>query len=144
MRKAYPRRAQDSVWTGLAGVVLLFSMVAGGLRVYGVMVSRQVFLDGGLTRAGLNLLVGLGVFQALISLVGLAGMRTGTVTGKILPWVAVILNILAYWIERLGLWAKDQRGGNVVFMIGAHLLWVALMVAFTIKPTMKEEHGQGN
>lgn len=144
MRKSYPRRPQDSVWAGLAGVVLLFSMAAGVLRVYGTMVNWQVFLDGGLTQASLNLLVGLGTFQALISLMGLAGMRMSTAAGKLLPWAAVILNILAYWIERLGLWAKEQRGGNILFMIGAHLLWVALMVAFTIKPTVKEEHGQGD
>ena len=135
---------RGSVWAGLAVVALLFMTATGALRAYGALANRQALLDGGLTSAQLNYLVVYGTLQAAISMVGLIGMRAKTLLGFTLPWTAVVLNIVGYWAERLLLWAPDQRGGNFVFMIIWHGLWLVLMVAFTIKPTIKETDGTRN
>lgn len=135
---------RGSVWAGLAVVALLFMTATGALRAYGALANRQALLDGGLTSAQLNYLVVYGTLQAAISMVGLIGMRAKTLLGFALPWTAVALNIVGYWAERLLLWAPDQRGGNFVFMIIWHGLWLVLMVAFTIKPTIKETDGTRN
>ena len=137
-------KRQDSVWAGLAAVALLAMVFVGALRVYGATANRQALLDSGLTSAQLNYLVVYGVLQAVISLAGLFGMRLTLPLGFTLPWAAVILNIMGYWAERLLLWAPDQRGGNLVFMIIWHGFWILLMVAFTIKPMTKETDGTGN
>lgn len=137
-------KRKDSVWAGLAAVALLGMVFVGALRVYGATANRQALLDSGLTSAKLNYLVVYGILQAVISLTGLLGMRLTLPLGFILPWAAVILNMMGYWAERLLLWAPDQRGGNLVFMIIWHGFWVLLMVAFTIKPKTKETDGTGN
>jgi hypothetical protein len=144
MFKEREKLKQDSVWAGLVAMALLVMAVAGVLRAFGAVANRQALLDGGLSNWQLYYLLIFGVLQALISLVGLFGMRPKPPLGFILPWAAVIVNIVGYWAERLLLWAPDQRGGNIVFMIIWHGLWVGLMVAFTIKPTLKETDGPRN
>ena len=46
-----------------------------------------------------------------------------------LPWAGVIVNIAAYWSERLFLWAPAQRNVNTLWMIGVHLVWLLLAAA---------------
>jgi len=138
------KKQQDSVWAGLAEIALLVMAIAGALRVYGALANRQALLDGGLTNSQLNYLVIYGILQALISLAGLIGMRLKPPLGFAFPWAAVAVNIAAYWVERLLVWAPDQRGGNIVFMILWHGLWLALMAAFTVKPHIKETDGTRN
>lgn len=133
--------SHDSFWAALVAFSLLVMIITGALRVFGAIANRQAMLDSGLTSAQLNYLVVYGIIQIVVSLTGLLGMRAAMPLGRALPWFAVILNIMGYWAERLLLWAADQRGGNTIFMIVWHGLWVALMVAFTIKPTIKETDG---
>ncbi|HPR35745.1 MAG TPA: hypothetical protein PKY64_08740 [Anaerolineaceae bacterium] len=45
-----------------------------------------------------------------------------------LPWAGVLINIIAYWLERLLLWAPSQRGTNTIWMIGVHAAWILLVV----------------
>jgi hypothetical protein len=144
MDKAHQKPKQDSWWAGLAAVALLAVSVSGVLRAYGAVANRQALLDSGLTNTQLRYLVVYGGFQAVTSLVGFLGMYRRPPQLFALPWAAVILNIAGYWAERLLLWSPDQRGGNIVFMLIWHGLWLALMAAFTIKPTTKETDGTGN
>lgn len=139
-----PKQNQDSVWAGLAEIALFVMTIVGALRVYGAITNRLALLDGGLTSAQLNYLVVYGILQAIISLAGLFGMRLAAPQGFAIPWVAVALNIAGYWLERLLVWAPDQRSGNVLFMLLWHGLWLALMAAFTVKPTIKETDGTRN
>ena len=43
-----------------------------------------------------------------------------------LPWAGVLMNIAAYWLERLLLWAPEQRGTNALWSIGVHATWLLL------------------
>ena len=43
-----------------------------------------------------------------------------------LPWAGVLINIIAYWLERLLLWAPAQRDTNALWVIGLHLAWLLL------------------
>jgi len=43
-----------------------------------------------------------------------------------LPWAGVLMNIFAYWLERLFLWAPTQRGTNALWVIGLHFAWLLL------------------
>jgi len=36
------------------------------------------------------------------------------------------MNIIAYWLERLLLWAPTQRGTNAPWVIGLHVAWLLL------------------
>lgn len=45
-----------------------------------------------------------------------------------LPWAGVLMNIIAYWLERLLLWAPSQRDTNTLWMVGVHGAWLLLVV----------------
>ena len=45
-----------------------------------------------------------------------------------LHWAGVLMNIFAYWLERLLLWAPTQRGTNAPWVIGLHVAWLLLVV----------------
>jgi len=43
-----------------------------------------------------------------------------------LPWAGVLINIIAYWLERHLLWAPSQRGTNALWAMGVHFAWLLL------------------
>jgi hypothetical protein len=43
-----------------------------------------------------------------------------------LPWTGVVLNITAYWLERLFLWGPAQRDTNTIWVVGMHAAWLLL------------------
>jgi hypothetical protein len=62
-----------------------------------------------------------------------------------MAWVALFVAVAGYWVERLLLWAPDQRGGNVVFMVSFHALCLAALGGYTYLESKKRgEDGSRN
>ena len=38
----------------------------------------------------------------------------------------LLINIIAYWLERFFLWSPPQRGTNALWVLGVHLAWLLL------------------
>jgi hypothetical protein len=62
-----------------------------------------------------------------------------------MAWVALIVTVSGYWLERLLLWAPEQRGGNVLFMAVFHTLCLAALGGYTYRESkMRGEYGSGD
>ncbi|NLC28902.1 MAG: hypothetical protein GX773_00445 [Chloroflexi bacterium] len=53
-------------------------------------------------------------------------------------WVTALLTIASIWVERLFLWVPDQRATNPTFTIVLHLVWLLLIIFYTITERRKE------
>ena len=115
---------------GIFEKLLRFSFLVAGaggfLRLYGTIqqypdilnFSQHAWLPIYLAAAG--------------SLMGLLNLAIWIMLGRNykaaawLPWAGVLMNIAAYWLERLLLWAPEQRGTNALWSIGVHATWLLL------------------
>lgn len=106
----------------------LLAGLAGFLRLYGAIsqhpdilsFSRQAWLPVYLVAAGgLMGLLNLSIWFLL---------KQKPSVPAWLPWAGVLMNIIAYWLERLLLWAPSQRGTNALWVIGLHFAWLLLVL----------------
>jgi hypothetical protein len=104
----------------------LLAGLAGFLRFYGAITqqpdilsfSGKAWLPAYLIAAG-----GLiGLFNLIIWLV----LKRKPAPSAWLPWAGVLINIAAYWLERLLLWAPTQRDTNAPWVIGLYFAWLLL------------------
>lgn len=115
---------------GFFGKLLRFSFLLAGLsgflRLYGAIrqqpdiltFSQKAWLPTYLMLAG-----GLmGVVNIAIWFV----LKRKFTSAVWLPWAGILMNITAYWAERLLLWAPTQRGTNVLWVIAVHVAWLLL------------------
>lgn len=135
---------------GFFGRLLRFSFLlaglAGFLRFYGAITqqpdilnfSDEVWLPAYLMAAGSLM----GLLNIIIWLL----LKRPPAPRVWLPWAGVLINILAYWLERLLLWAPAQRDTNTFWMIGLHIAWL-LLAAFSqlqMKRRLNEHDESGN
>ncbi len=115
---------------GFFGKLLRFSFLLAGLtgffRLYGAITqqtdvlsfTQKTWLPAYLMAAGgLMGLLNLGIWLLL---------KQNPLARPWLPWAGVLINIIAYWLERLLLWAPTQRGTNAPWVIGLHIAWLLL------------------
>ena len=57
-------------------------------------------------------------------------------------WLGAVVNISAYWAERLLLWQQGSLGGNLWFMLGLHGLWLGAIWLY-IRGEAEENDGSG-
>lgn len=107
----------------------LVASAAGFFRVYGAIIYRAEILEFS-RRAWLPaFLIAAGGLMGLFSLCVWLLLKFKPKPPAWLPWAGVIVNIAAYWSERLFLWAPSQRNVNTLWMIGVHLVWLLLAAA---------------
>ena len=104
------------LWAGLAGFLRLYGAITQHPDILGF--SQKAWLPAYLMAAG-----GLmGGFNLSIWLI----LKLKPFAPPWLPWASVLINITAYWLERLLLWAPTQRSTNTIWMIGLHAAWLLL------------------
>ncbi|MEL7645987.1 MAG: hypothetical protein AAGU04_06975 [Anaerolineaceae bacterium] len=132
--------------SALVRVVLLFHLVSGALRAYGALAQKDLLLEFGLPGWLPGYLLAVGLLGALLSLLGLAcTWRPGNLRLTAV-WAALVFAIGSYWVERLFLWAPEQRAGSPLFKLGLQALSVAAAALYTynIKKWRQHAHGSGN
>lgn len=104
------------LWAGLAGFLRLYGAITQHPDILGF--SQKAWLPAYLMAAG-----GLmGLFNLSIWLI----LKLKPFAPAWLPGAGVLINITAYWLERLLLWAPTQRSTNTIWMIGLHAAWLLL------------------
>jgi len=133
-------------FTTLTRLILLANALSGVLRVNGALAQQDLLLELGLPAWLPTYLLAVGGLSALLSFFALVcTWRPGWPRVPAL-WVALLFPMLSYWVERLFLWAPEQRGGNPLFKLGLHALSLAAAAGYTylIKKGKQTAHGPGN
>jgi hypothetical protein len=110
--------------------VMRFSFLLAGLsgifRLYGAITQHPDILNfSGKSWLPAYLIVA-GGLMALFNLSIWLVLKRKFILPAWLPWAGVLMNIIAYWLERLLLWAPTQRGTNAPWVIGLHVAWLML------------------
>ena len=124
---------------------LLLAGVAGLMRAWAAWQQRETVSESGLQPWLTAYLIGVGLFYALVNLFAWLALHKKRDWHLPVVILAILLNILGYWTERLILWAPTQRTGNSVFMAALHLLWLLLLWFYTTQTKRKDQRdGSGN
>ena len=117
---------------GFFGKLLRFSFLLAGLtgffRLYGAITQQTDILSfTQKTWLPVYLMV-VGGFMGLLNLGIWLLLKQNPLARPWLPLAGVLINIIAYWLERLLLWAPAQRGTNALWVIGVHGAWLLLVI----------------
>jgi|GEM_PF-534844 len=135
----------NSVSESLLRLSLLLAGVAGLMRAWAAWQQRETVSESGLQPWLTAYLIGVGLFYALVNLFAWLALHKKRDWHLPVVILAILLNILGYWTERLILWAPTQRTGNSVFMAALHLLWLLLLWFYTTQTKRKDQRdGSGN
>lgn len=115
---------------GFFSKVLRFSFLLAGLaaflRLYGALTQQPDILDFSGKAWLPAYLIAAGAMMGLFNLSIWLLQKRKRAAPAWLPWAGVLMNITAYWFERLLLWAPTQRGTNAPWVIGLHVAWLLL------------------
>ncbi len=118
-------------------LLLLWNAGSGILRVIGAwqqyVLLHQIGLPGWLPWY----LLAAGSLTALLSLGAFISLYARRKQAILLAWVAMVVTVSGYWLERLLLWAPEQRGGNALFMAVFHALCLAALSGYTYRERKK-------
>ena len=104
----------------------LLAGLTGFLRLYGAIMQQTDILSFSQKTWLPAYLITAGALMGLLNLGIWLLLKQNPLARPWLPWVGVLINIIAYWLERLLLWAPTQRGTNAPWVIGLHLAWLLL------------------
>ena len=126
-------------------LLLLWNAGSGILRIVGAWQQRALLPQIGLSEWLAGYLLAAGALTALLNLGAFVCLYLGCRPAIPLTWAALVVTVAGYWLERLLLWAPDQRSGNVVFMAVFHTLCLAALGGYTYLESKKRgEDGSGN
>ena len=126
-------------------LLLLWNAGSGILRAIGAWQQRALLPQIGLPGWLPGYLLAAGALTALLNLGAFVCLYTRRRQAITLAWVALVVTLAGYWLERLLLWAPDQRSGNVVFMAVFHTLCLAALGGYTYLESKKRgKDGSGN
>jgi fatty acid desaturase len=126
-------------------LLLLWNAGSGILRAVGAWQQRALLPQIGLPVWLPWYLLAAGSLTALLSLGAFISLYARRKHAILLAWVALIVTVSGYWLERLLLWAPEQRGGNVIFMAVLHALSLAALGGYTYRESkMRGEYGSGD
>lgn len=122
-----------SPWGSLVGLILLATVISAILRLFGAFQDSALLMTYGVATWKINWLFVSGAVLILINLVGWFFLWKHWRGFLTLVWVIFAINLLSYWVERLLVWSADQNlQGNIWFMIVLFVVYLALMVLFTL------------
>lgn len=86
-----------------------------------------------------------GFVQLVLGMIAYIALKENRTWHLPFLWITTLLMIASTWGERLFLWVPDQRPTNHTFTIILHLVWLLMMVLYTVKAGKKEPaDGPGN
>ena len=106
----------------------LLAGLTGFLRLYGAIMQQTDILSFSQKTWLPAYLITAGALMGLLNLGIWLLLKQNPLARPWLPWAGVLINIIAYWLERLLLWAPTQRGTNALWMIGVHGAWLLLVI----------------
>lgn len=119
-----------SAKTGFFERLISFSFLLAGLtglfRLYGAIQQQRDILNFSQTAWLPAYLMAAGGLMGLLNLSLWVVLQRKSAVPAWLPLAGVLLNIIAYWLERLLLWAPAQSGSNAPWVIGLHAAWLLL------------------
>lgn len=118
-------------------VMFLWNGGSGLLRAIGAWQQRAMLPTVGLPGWLPWYLLAAGSLTALLSLGAFISLYARRKQAILLAWVALIVTVSGYWLERLLLWAPEQRGGNALFMAVYHALCLAALCGYTYRERKK-------
>jgi len=126
-------------------LLLLWNAGSGILRMVGAWQQRALLPQIGLPGWLPWYLLAAGALTALLNLGAFLSIYARREQAILLAWVALVVTVSGYWLERLLLWAPEQRSGNVLFMAVFHLLCLAALGGYTyFESKMRGEYGSGD
>ena len=126
-------------------LLLLWNAGSGILRMVGAWQQRALLPQIGLPGWLPWYLLAAGALTALLSLEAFISLYARRKQAILLAWVALVVTVSGYWLERLLLWAPEQCGGNVLFMAVFHALCLAALGGYTYRESkMRGEYGSGD
>jgi len=126
-------------------LLLLWNAGSGILRMVGAWQQRALLPQIGMPGWLPWYLLAAGALTALLNLGAFLSIYARRKQAILLAWVALVVTVSGYWLERLLLWAPDQRGGNVLFMAVFHALCLAALGGYTYRESkMRGENGSGD
>ena len=141
-----PPKAPSGWLSALVRLMLVVLLVSGALRANGALAQKDLLLELGLPAWLPGYLLAAGLFSALLSLLALVcTWRAGNFCLAAV-WAALVFAMGSYWMERLFLWAPEQRSGSPLFKLGLHALSLAAAALYTyhIRKWRQSAHGPGN
>lgn len=130
--KGYKKTIGSSSWGSILGLVLLGSAVSAALRIYGAYRGRALLLSYGAAAWKLWWLLLTPVLLLLINLSAFFFLWKQKRGLQVMAWVSFAANTVAYWFERLFVWAPDQKlQGNLHFMIGVFVAYLLLVFVYS-------------
>jgi len=121
-------------------LLLLWNAGSGILRAVGAWQQRALLPEIGLPSWLPGYLLVVGALTALLNLGAFISLYARRKSAILMAWVALLVTLSGYWLERLLLWAPEQRSGNVLFMAVFHALCIAALGGYTYF----ESHKRGN
>ena len=112
-------------------LLLLWNAGSGILRMVGAWQQRALLPLIGLPGWLPWYLLAAGALTALLSLGAFLSIYARRKQAILLAWVALVVTVSSYWLERLLLWAPEQRSGNVLFIAVFHVLCLAALGGYT-------------
>jgi len=129
----------------LVRVLFLWNAGSGIFRAIGAWQQRSLLPKLGLPGWLPWYLLVAGLLIGLLNLAAYLSLRLVKRWAVPLAWAALFVTLAGYWLERLLLWAPEQRSGNVLFMVVFHVLCLAVLSGYTYRESkMRGEHGSGN
>jgi len=119
-------RSKPGFFEKLFRFSFLLAGLTGAMRLYGAVTQQPdilLFSDKNWLSA---YLMAAGGVLGLVNLTLWLLLKSKPSLPAWLPWSGVLVSILAYWLERLFLWAPTQRGTNAGWMVGVHVCWLLL------------------
>lgn len=142
--RANPRRWPPTFWERVLRLTLLVAALSGFLRIYGALSEREALPLFGLQVWQPIYLAGAGLLIGGLNLLAWLALHLHWRWHRAWAWAAVLVTIAQYWGERLFLWSPDQRGGNTLFVIGLHGLWIALCLSYADLERKREKNSYGS
>ncbi len=124
-------------------LLLLWNAGSGILRMVGAWQQRALLQQIGLPGWLPWYLLAAGALTALLNLGAFLSIYARRNQAILLAWVALVVTVSGYWLERLLLWAPEQRSGNVLFMAVFHVLCLAALGGYTYWES-KKRGGDGS
>ncbi len=118
-------------------LLMLWNAGSGILRVVGAWQQRALLPQIGMPGWLPWYLLASGSLTALLSLGAFLSIYARRKQAILLAWVALVVTVSGYWLERLLLWAPEQRGGNALFMAVFHALCLAALGCYTYRERKK-------
>jgi len=127
---------------GFLGKLLRFSFLLAGLsgflRLYGAIRQQPDILTFSQKAWLPAYLVVAGGLMGVLNIAIWIFLKRKFPVPMWLPWAGVLMNIIAYWSERLLLWAPTQHGTNALWVIALNVAW--LLLAGLSQYQMKRRH----